>query len=31
TKKVDLRYKCNVCGKKHTVGEGFRVKKIEIK
>jgi large subunit ribosomal protein L44e len=30
TKKVDLRYKCKVCGKKHTKGQGFRVKKFEI-
>lgn len=30
TKKVDLRYKCSVCGKKHTKGEGWRVKKLEI-
>lgn len=31
TKKVDLRYKCNTCGKKHIIGVGFRVKKLEIK
>lgn len=30
TQKVDLRYKCGVCGKKHSVGKGFRVKKFEI-
>lgn len=30
TKKLDFRYKCSVCGKKHSIGEGFRVKKIEI-
>ncbi len=30
TKKVDLRFKCTVCGKKHVRGEGFRIKKIEI-
>lgn len=30
TKKLDLRYKCNECGKKHTIGKGFRVKKIEF-
>lgn len=31
TKKLDLRYKCKVCGKEHMVGKGFRVKKFEIK
>jgi large subunit ribosomal protein L44e len=31
TRKLDLRYKCSVCNKKHTVGEGFRVKKFELK
>lgn len=31
TRKLDLRYKCSVCGKKHVVGRGFRVKKAEIK
>ena len=30
TKKLDLRYKCKICGKKHTRGKGFRVKKFEI-
>ena len=30
TKKIDLRYKCTVCGKKHTRGQGFRAKKFEI-
>ncbi len=30
TKKLDLRYKCKECGKKHTVGEGFRIKKFEF-
>jgi len=29
-KKVDLRYKCTVCGKKHTKGKGFRAKKFQI-
>ena len=29
TRKLDLRYKCTVCGKKHSLGEGFRIKKIE--
>ncbi|MBI5347519.1 MAG: 50S ribosomal protein L44e [Candidatus Aenigmarchaeota archaeon] len=31
TRKMDLRYKCSVCGKKHTIGDGFRVKKTEFK
>jgi large subunit ribosomal protein L44e len=30
TKKVDLRFKCTVCGKKHTRGAGWRAKKFEI-
>jgi large subunit ribosomal protein L44e len=30
TTKVDLRYKCDECKKKHPVGKGFRVKKFEI-
>jgi len=29
TRRLDLRYKCSVCGKKHTVGTGFRIKKVE--
>lgn len=29
-KKVDLRFKCLVCGKKHTKGKGFRAKKFQI-
>lgn len=31
TKKVDLRYKCNVCKKMEIIGVGFRTKKIEFK
>lgn len=31
TRKLDLRFKCEVCGKKSIIGKGFRVKKIEIK
>jgi large subunit ribosomal protein L44e len=31
TRKVDLRYKCSVCNKRHTIGEGYRIKKVEIK
>jgi large subunit ribosomal protein L44e len=30
TKKLDLRYKCKECGKEHTVGKGFRIKKVEF-
>jgi len=30
TKKLDLRYKCKECGKKHMKGRGFRVKKFEL-
>jgi large subunit ribosomal protein L44e len=30
TKRLDLRYKCSVCGKKHTKGHGFRAKKFEL-
>ena len=30
TKKTDLRFKCKECGKKHTRGQGFRVKKFQI-
>ncbi len=30
TKKIDLRYKCTVCGKKHMRGRGWRAKKFEI-
>jgi len=29
-KKLDLRYRCTVCKKAHTRGEGFRVKKFEL-
>jgi large subunit ribosomal protein L44e len=29
-KKVDLRFKCKVCGKMHTRGKGWRAKKFEI-
>jgi large subunit ribosomal protein L44e len=31
TRKMDFRYKCVVCGKKHPIGEGFRIKKFETK
>jgi large subunit ribosomal protein L44e len=31
TRKLDFRYKCSVCKKKHSLGEGFRVKKVEFK
>ena len=30
TKKLDLRYECKECKKKHTIGHGFRVKKFEV-
>jgi len=30
TKKVDIRFKCKTCGKTHTKGRGFRVKKFEL-
>lgn len=31
TRKLDLRYKCKECGKEHTIGKGFRIKKVEFK
>jgi len=31
TKRVDLRFKCSVCGKSHTRGKGWRTKKLEFK
>jgi large subunit ribosomal protein L44e len=30
TKRVDLRFKCTVCGKKTVHGRGWRVKKFEL-
>jgi large subunit ribosomal protein L44e len=30
TKKIDLRFKCKVCGKMHVKGEGWRSKKFEL-
>jgi len=30
TRKVDFRYKCSECGKKHPLGKGFRIKKVEM-
>ena len=30
TRKLDLRFKCAVCGKKTMHGKGFRVKKFEV-
>lgn len=30
SKKVDLRYKCAVCGKMHVQRQGFRAKKVEF-
>jgi len=29
TRKLDWRFKCKQCGKKHPIGSGFRTKKIE--
>jgi large subunit ribosomal protein L44e len=31
TKKMDFRYKCKECGKSHSIGRGFRIKKFEVK
>ena len=30
TKKIDLRFKCKECGKKHLHGKGFRIKKLQF-
>jgi len=30
TKKIDLRYTCEICKKQHNVGKGFRIKKFEL-
>lgn len=30
TKKLDLRFKCKECGKKHERGQGWRAKKFEL-
>jgi len=30
TRKTDLRFRCGECGKRHPIGEGFRVKKFEL-
>jgi len=30
TRKLDIRYKCTVCGKKHMAGKGWRAKKFEL-
>ena len=30
TRKTDLRFTCTVCKKRHSIGEGFRVKKLEF-
>lgn len=29
TRKVDWRYKCKECKKIHSIGKGFRVRKVE--
>jgi len=31
TKKLDLRFECSICKKKHVQKKGFRTKKIEFK
>lgn len=30
SRRVDLRFKCAICGRKHTHGSGWRAKKFEI-
>lgn len=30
TRKVDLRYKCQECGREQIIGRGSRVKRLEI-
>ncbi len=30
TRRIDLRYKCSVCKKKHSIGTGVRIKKLEF-
>ena len=30
-RKLDLRYLCSECNKKHSLGKGFRVRKVEWK
>lgn len=30
TRRVDLRYECDECGKEQVIGKGFRAKRIEI-
>ena len=30
TRKVDLRYVCEECKRAHTIGRGFRIKKVEL-
>jgi large subunit ribosomal protein L44e len=30
SKKIDLRFKCTVCNKKHMRGKGWRAKKFEL-
>lgn len=30
TKRVDLRFECTECKRKHPHGKGFRVKKLEL-
>ncbi|MFC2142870.1 50S ribosomal protein L44e [Candidatus Aenigmatarchaeota archaeon] len=30
TRKIDFRFVCSECKKKHSIGKGFRVKKLEM-
>lgn len=30
TRKVDFRYLCTACKKRHSIGRGFRIKKVEF-
>lgn len=30
TRRVDLRYECQECGREQIIGKGFRVKRLEI-
>ena len=30
-RKLDLRYLCKECKKKHSIGDGFRIRKLEWK
>ncbi|MCD6381474.1 MAG: 50S ribosomal protein L44e [Candidatus Aenigmarchaeota archaeon] len=30
TRKLDIRYICEECGKAHVIGKGFRIKKVKF-